>query len=299
MPVGAVTWLTLAREYARAKDRLARGDHEGMQVFYNTRLGLSYKNSETVTTAKQLGDRAEKYPLRVLPDPALVATMTADTQPNRLEVQIEAWGPGLEHWVIDFIVLNGSPSEPPRRQAVCGSGWTRSGARRCARLGPAIMISAYGIDAGGANTQDVYNYGSARRPLNCTVLHGSSRPNKPIMGSSPSQVDIDWGGSKTPGGVELWTMGTDVAKDWLSNRMHLAEGAGAMHFNQALPIKWFDQMVVEQPGALAQGPRHPRMDQAQRRPQRSLGRQRLQPGHRPPAGPANGPRWTGSGCATS
>jgi phage terminase large subunit GpA-like protein len=150
--------------------------------------------------------------------------------------------------VIDFIVLNGPPTDPPETP---GSVWQRLDEIRRTPLlhasGRPIMISAYGIDAGGANTQDVYNYGSARMPLNCTVLHGSSRPNKPIMGSSPSRVDIEWGGSKTPGGVELWTVGTDVAKDWLSNRMHLAEGAGAMHFNQALPIEWFDQMVVEQP----------------------------------------------------
>lgn len=248
MPVGAITWLTLARDYSHAKTQLQRGDHNAMQVFYNTRLGLSYKNSETVTTAKQLRDRAENYPLRVLPDPALVATMTVDTQPDRLEAQIEAWGPGMEHWVIDFIVLNGAPTDPPETP---GSVWQRLDEIRRTPLlhasGRPIMISAYGIDAAGANTQDVYNYGAARRPLNCTVLHGSSRPNKPIMGSSPSRVDIDWGGVKTPGGVELWTVGVDVAKDWLSNRMHLTEGPGAMHFNQALPPEWFDQMVIEQP----------------------------------------------------
>lgn len=43
MPVGAITWLSLARQYARAKERVKRGDHDAMQVFYNTRLGLSYK----------------------------------------------------------------------------------------------------------------------------------------------------------------------------------------------------------------------------------------------------------------
>lgn len=248
MPIGAITWLTLARQYARAKDRLKRGDHEAMQVFYNTRLGLSYKNTEAVTTAAQLRARAEKYPLRVLPDRALVVTMAADTQPSRLEVQIEAWGPGLEHWVIDYIVLNGSPSEHPETP---GSVWQRLDELKRTPLlhasGRPIPISAYGIDAAGANTQDVYNYGAPRRGLNCTVLHGSTRPNRPIMGSAPRRVDIEWGGTKTPGGVELWQVGTDVAKDWLSNRMQLAEGPGAMHFSEALPAEWFDMMVVEQP----------------------------------------------------
>lgn len=248
MPVGAITWLSLARQYARAKERVLRGDHEAMQVFYNTRLGLSYRNTETTTTAKQLRDRAENYPLRVVPDRALVVTMTADTQPNRLEVQTEAWGPGLEHWVLDYQVLIGSPTEPPDTP---GSVWQRLDALRATPLlhasGRPIMISAYGIDAGGANTQDVYNYGSQRRQFNCVVLHGANRPNRPIMGSSPSRVDIDWGGTKTPGGVELWQVGTDVAKDHLSNRMALTDGPGAMHFHVDLPPEWFDQMVTEQP----------------------------------------------------
>ena len=249
MPVGAITWLSLARQYARAKDRLQRGDHEGMQVFYNTRLGLSYQNTETTTTDKQLRDRAEPYAPRVLPDAALVLTMSVDTQGNRLEVQIEAFGPGMEHWVIDYIQLIGSPSEPPETP---GSVWARlDEIRRTpfmhASGGKPIMISAYGIDAGGSNTQDVYNYGAARKALNCTVLHGATRPNRPIMGSTPRRVDIEWGGTKTPGGVELWQVGTDVAKDYLFNRLPLTDGPGAMHFHDQLPSEWFDGLVVEQP----------------------------------------------------
>ena len=248
MPIGAISWLSLARQYDRARAALLRGDHSLMLAFYNTRLGRSYRNSESTTTAKQLRDRAEAYAPRVLPDAALVVTMAVDTQPNRLEGQIEAWGPDLEHWVIDYFTLIGSPSDPPEKP---GSVWQRLDEIRRTPLlhtsGRPIMISAYGIDAGGSNTQDVYNYGSARKAFNCTVLHGATRPNRPIMGSAPSRVDIDWGGTKTPGGVELWQVGTDVAKDWLSSRMQLADGAGAMHFHNKLPQEWFDQMVVEQP----------------------------------------------------
>lgn len=249
MPIGAISWMALARQYARAKERLQRGDHEGMQVFYNTRLGLSYQNSESTTTAKQLQDRAEAYHPRVVPDRALVLTMAVDTQPSRLEVQIEAWGPGMEHWVVDYLVLLGSPSDPPDAEE---SVWRRLDEIRRTPLAHAsgskpIMISAYGIDAGGANTQDVYNYGAERKSIGCTVLHGANRPNRPIMGSSPSRVDIEWGGTKTPGGVELWTVGTDVAKDYLFNRLQLAEGAGAMHFHDQLPAAWFEGLVVEQP----------------------------------------------------
>lgn len=247
MPVGAITWLSLARQYARAKDRLSRGDHEAMRVFYNTRLALSYDNTESTTTADKLRARAENYPLRVVPDPALFLTMSVDTQTTRLEYQIEAWGPGMEHWVIDYGKAWGSPSVPFGEP---GSPWnTIDELRRTPLLhasGRALVISAYGIDAGGGNTQDVYNYGATREGLHCVVLHGSNRPNRPIISSSPSKVDVDWGGIKTPGGVELWAVGTDVAKDYLLlDRMKLTDGPGAMHFPSGIDTEWFDQLVAE------------------------------------------------------
>ncbi|SFF14936.1 phage terminase large subunit family protein [Paracidovorax wautersii] len=248
MPIGAITWLALARQLAHAKECIKRGDHGAMQVFYNTRLALSYENSDKVTTAQELRERAENYPPRIVPDPALIVTMAVDTQPDRLEVQIEGFGPGLQHWVLDYLVLRGDPSTPPDEP---GSVWQRLDEIRRTPLlhasGVPIYMTAYAIDAGGANTQDVYNYGSQRRHLDCVVLHGHSRPNKPIISSTPNKVDIDWGGHKTPGGAELWAVGTDVAKDWLSNRMQLTEGPGAMHFHDRLHADWFEQMVVERP----------------------------------------------------
>lgn len=247
MPVGAITWLSLARQYARAKERQARGDHEAMKVFYNTRLGLSYDNSENTSTADQLRARAEPYPMRVLPDRALVVTMAVDTQGDRLEYQIEAWGPGMEHWVIDYDKVIGSPSLQPGSQ---GSPWNRIDEIRRTPLlhvsGRAIMISAYGVDTGGSNTQDVYNYTAARKAFGCVAIHGATRPNRPVISSMPKKVDIEWGGTKIPEGVELWEIGTDVAKDHLLlDRMKLTEGPGAMHFPVDIDPQWFDQLVAE------------------------------------------------------
>lgn len=248
MPIGAISWLSLARQYDRAKKALQRGDHTLMQAFYNTRLGLSYRNTEANTTAKQLQDRAEDYPPRVIPDAALVVTMATDVQDTRLEVQIEAWGPGMQHWVLDYIILPGLPSVSPD---VPDSVWAQLDKIRATPLlhasGRAIPISADGVDAGGHHTQDVYNYCAARAHLGCTVLGGATRPNRPIISSMPSKVDIDWGGTKRPGGVERWQVGTDVAKDYLFSRFHLTDGPGAMHFYKQLPEDWFKGLVVEQP----------------------------------------------------
>lgn len=247
---GSITWLQLARQHARAKERLDAGDPEAMKVFFNTRLALSWENALERTTAQQLQARQldDVFPPRVIPDRALVVTFAVDTQPNRLEVQTHAWGPEMEHWVIDYVVLIGSPTEPPSNP---GSVWARLDAYRREPFlhasGVLIPASVYGIDSGGANTQDVYNYGQARNHVGCVVLRGASKPDRPIISSTPSKVDIDWNGKRTEGGVLLWSIGTDVAKDHLFNRWKLQHGPGAMHFHQQLPLSWFEGLLAERP----------------------------------------------------
>lgn len=246
-PSYSIGWLKLAREYAYAKECLEQGDPGPMQVFYNTRLALSWSNAVERTTAQELMARADCIP-RVLPEWALVVTIAVDTQGNRLEAQAEAWGPGLEHAVIDHQVLMGDPSEPPDTPGSC---WAQLDEYRRTpwqhESGAVVYASVYGIDSAGSNTQDVYNYASARLNVGCIVLHGSTRPRRPIISSTPTSVDIDWRGQRVEGGVQLWSVGTDVAKDWLHNHRARRSGPGAMHFNTALTPDWYEQLLAESP----------------------------------------------------
>lgn len=246
-PAGSITWVKLAREHAHAKSRLERGDPDAMQVFYNTRLALSWANALEHTSAQDLKERAALAP-RVVPDWALVVTIDVDTQHNRLEAQAEAWGPGLEHAVIDHQVFMGSPSLLPEDPT---SPWAQLDAYVHTPFAHAsgVLITArvYGIDSGGLNTQDVYNYGARKAGKGCLVHHGAARPNRPIISTAPSKVDIDWRGQRIDGGVLLWTIGTDVAKDYLHNRLKITSGQGAMHFSNALPLAWFEQLLAERP----------------------------------------------------
>lgn len=245
-PMGWTSWLELARLHEAAEDALRHGDPTKMQAFYNTRLALVYDNTRGVTTVDALKARAEDYPPRTIPDAALVVTMSVDTQVDRLEVQINAWGPGMERWVLDYIVLEGSPARPPDE---AGSVWMQLDEIRRHPYqhasGVLIPISAWGIDTGGANTQDVYNFGSQRRASGCVMLKGSSRPNRPIISAKPTPQEIDWGGRRDPTGADLWTVGTDVAKDWIFNRIELPAGPGALHFHKDLEHAWFEQLLSE------------------------------------------------------
>ena len=245
-PLGWTSWLELARLHDAAEEALRHGDPTKMQAFYNTRLALVYDHSKGVTTVDALKARAEDYPPRTIPDPALVVTMAVDTQIDRLEVQIEAWGPGMEHWIVDHIVLDGSPARPPDE---VGSVWQRLDVIRRTPFqhasGVVIPISAYGNDSGGSNTQDVYNYGATRRASGCAILKGASRPNRPIISAKPSKQDIEWGGKHLLDGAELWIVGTDVAKDWIFNRIELPAGPGALHFHKGLDDVWYEQLLSE------------------------------------------------------
>lgn len=240
-PLGFVSWLSLARQYLKAKRKLDQGDPEGMQVFTNTRLAKTWDAAVQTTKAEELRARAELYPLGIVPPGGLVLTAAVDTQPSRLEVEIKAWGEGLENWVIAYKVLWGDPTQEAVWRELDELLRTPVPNHR----GVPLQIVACCVDTGGANTQDVYNFVRNRRHRNVLGIKGSSRPNKPVMAARPQKVDVSWRGATLPEGAELWFVGTDTAKDWIHGRLPLTSGPGACHFSQYLPDDYFDQLLAE------------------------------------------------------
>ncbi len=240
-PLGWLSWLSMARQYVKAKAALDQGDQEPMQVFYNTRLARCWNPSEESAKADQLKKRAEDYALRTIPPGVLILTAAADIQPNRIEVDIYGWGEGLERWVIDHQVLWGAPSE----DAV----WRDLDAVLTGVIphpsGMPLRIAAALIDSGGHNTQDVYNYCRPRRNRKILAIKGASRPGRPVIANKPAKMDVNFRGRQEKHGVELWFIGTDTAKDWLSSRWLLETGPGAIHFSKDLPDEYYSQLTAE------------------------------------------------------
>lgn len=249
-PLGSITWRRLAKELALALEAKERGDDTLMMVYENTREGVAHNPGEVTSTAQDLQTRAdaEGVPARIVPDRALVLTMFADTQDNRLEVTTQAWAPGLETWTVDHRILWGSPSDPPDQP---GSVWqqldTLMATPYAHASGTLIYASAYGIDSGGHHTQDVYNFGASQTRRTFLVTKGANIRGRPIVASKPSVQDIDWQGQRTPDGVKLWSLGTDTAKDHIFNRIKLAQGPGALHWHAGLELSFFEQLLVEKP----------------------------------------------------
>ncbi|MCK9212899.1 MAG: phage terminase large subunit family protein [Rhodoferax sp.] len=241
LPYGWLPWISLLKQYDKAKEKLDEGSEESMIVFYNTRLARCWARSKESTRHDALMARAEPYRLGTVPMGGLILTAAIDTQAYRLEMKVVAWGEGMESWVIDYQVINTPPSEV--------ATWERADELLKGRYrhasGAMLNISATFIDSGGSNTQDVYNFTASRKRRNIFAIKGHSRPDRPILSSKPSLVDITWRGQMQKQGAQLWFVGPDTAKDYLQARWHRATGPGAVHFSADLPESYYKGLTAE------------------------------------------------------
>lgn len=241
LPYGWVSWRDLMREYDSAKKALDAGNDEFMKVFYNTRLARCWDIQKEQTAAATLMDRAEQYKLETVPSAGLVLTAAIDTQADRLEIKVIAWGEGLECWVIGYYIILGDPSEDQtfdKALEVLGKSFPHE-------LGGQAKIDCTFIDSGGLNTQDVYNFTMKNKDRNIFAVKGSSNPFHLIIAGKPTKVSLNRNGVYKKKAVDLWNIGTVSAKDYLYARWKREKGPGAIHFSSQLPAEYFDQLVVE------------------------------------------------------
>lgn len=240
-PLGWVAWLSLAKQYTKAKDADDKGDPEPMQVFYNTRLARTWDNIKERTKPEELQARAEPYALRSVPDEIVLLTAAVDTQGDRLELKIKGWAEGMERWTLDYQVIHGDPALPSTWDAL--DEILKTPLRRI--NGMNMPIRATAIDSGGHHTQEVYEFCRQRKYRMVFAVKGASKPNRPIISGSPSKVDINRRGKIEKGGAELWMVGSDTAKDWLHSRWKIASGPGGTHFSHDLPEDYYRQLCSE------------------------------------------------------
>jgi phage terminase large subunit GpA-like protein len=241
LPYGWFNWRGLLLEYAAAKAKLDEGSEELMITFYNTRLARAWARKKEQAKYQDLIDRAEPYKLGTVPAGGLALTAAVDTQNDRLEFKVVAWGEGLECWIVDYQVIYGLPSDD--------STWDKLDALRATEYrhagGEMMAIETMFIDAGGGFTQDVYHYTYSRRRQHVFAIRGESRPARPIINKKPTIVDINHRGKVEKRGGQLWFVGTDTAKDYLATRWMKTEGPGAVHFSSGLPDDYYKQLTAE------------------------------------------------------
>lgn len=238
-PLGWLSWRQIVAQWVRAQDQKKRGNHEPLKAFVNMRLAETWDEQGTALDAAKLQEKAEAFPLRLVPANALVLLAGVDTQDDRLEVAVWAIGPRGAMWTVDTIVIVGNPAED--------STWQQLDAALSQRYehadGFEVGIEAVAIDSGGHYTHEVYHF-VRRQPADRKVfaIKGVDKPGMGIVGK-PSLVDVNWGGSVIKGGCRLWPIGVHAAKDRLAGLMRAEERM--VHLSAELEPEFFAQITAE------------------------------------------------------
>ena len=245
-PLGWLSWSTLVEEWDSAMVAARSGDVSLLRVFINTRLAQTFEEQGDRADQHALRKRAEDIPLRQVTWGHYVTTLGVDTQGDRLEAYLWAWGRGMERQLVDRAVFYGDPA---LAESDPGSVWAQlTDYRRTPVLHasgrPVALLAAF-IDSGGHHTQAVYAYARAHQHAHVYAVKGMSVAGKAVLGK-PTDQDVSWRGTKLKGGVKLWPIGTDTAKAEIYGKLRTDQpGPGYVHLSRHLPPEVFEQLTSE------------------------------------------------------
>lgn len=239
----AVAWSDIVREFLAANEKAQTGDMSKLKAFVNTTRGEAWEQEVERTDVDEIKQRAEPYALRWVPLGGLLLLAGVDTQDNRLEVVVWAYGRGCEKWVVDHQVFFGNPAQDEvwddLTEYLFDTPFTHE-------TGATLYIEGAAIDSRGHNTHAVYAYAAKYARRKVFAVAGRPGREKHIK-DGVAKVDIDWRGRVKRNGVQLWHVGTNHAKDLIYNRLHIPRpGPGYMHFSHELSDEFFRQMAGEQ-----------------------------------------------------
>ncbi len=195
-------WLKIAEEWLKIK-----GDREKLITFTNTTLGEMWEEVQSKVDWEALYGRREVWTGQA-PQRAVVLTGFIDTQDDRLEGRVWAFGPGEEAWLVYRFILMGDPaSEELQRKA--GIELQRQFTRADGLI---MKVDRWGWDSGGHYTDEVYAASRKHGLLWVIPTKGASQYGKPIANMPRT---------KNKAKVYLTEIGTDNAKELIYSRLKL------------------------------------------------------------------------------
>ena len=196
------TWLKIATEFLKIK-----GDREKLITFTNTTLGEVWEETQDKVEWDVLYGRREVWTGQV-PQRAVVLTGFIDTQDDRYEGRVWAWGPGEESWLVYRFILMGDPASEVLRRKVAAElqkQFTRAD-------GLVMRVDRWGWDSGGHYTDEVYGESLRHGVLWVIPTKGASVYGKPIANMPRT---------RNKSKVYLTEIGTDNAKELIYSRLKL------------------------------------------------------------------------------
>lgn len=115
------TWPAIVKQFLTAQAEYELTGFEGsLKGVVNQSIGLPYLPKSRIAsidlTAQKLVDAADKRPLGELPEGTRFVTIQVDVQGASFICSAEAWGEGLEHWLVDrWAITQSEASHAARR----------------------------------------------------------------------------------------------------------------------------------------------------------------------------------------
>jgi phage terminase large subunit GpA-like protein len=221
------SWIAIAKEWFEAQGKILK--HKAFTMLI---LGETWEDEQ----GEKIEDdvlMANREDYKTIPNEAVILTCGVDTQDDRLEGEVKAWGDGDESWGVIPFRIEGKPSQKQVWEDldnIINSTYKRAD-------GVQLRVSCTCIDSGGHFTNEVYKYCKKRAIKRVFAIMGSSIAGKPIISRPTTSNKLK---------VKLFTVGTDTAKELIFSRLQLKEfGEGFMHFNKNFDEEYFKMLTSE------------------------------------------------------
>jgi phage terminase large subunit GpA-like protein len=142
-----------------------------------------------------------------VPAGGLFLTAGADVQKDRIEIDVWAWGRGLESWLIDHIVIEGGPGDAgcwQKLRDILGRTWQHE-------HGQHLTIARLAIDT-GYETSAVYAWARQVGFAQVAPVKGLEGFNRSSPVTGPTYVDATIAGKRLRRGARLWSVATSTFK---------------------------------------------------------------------------------------
>ena len=247
-PIGWLSWERIVRSW-----EAAQGSDEAIKAFRNTILGETWVETGEAPDWQRLYDRRERWKSGTVPAGGLFLTAGADVQKDRIEVDVWAWGRGLESWLVDHVVIEGGPDRHDawsELTALLDRSWPHE-------RGAHLRIARLAIDT-GYEAPAVYSWSRAQGFGQVSPVKGVEGFNRSSPVSGPTFVDATEGGKRLRRGARLWTVAVSTFKAETYRFLRLArpteedmaDGAafppGSVHLPHWVENEWLKQFVAEQ-----------------------------------------------------
>ncbi len=201
-PIGWLSWERIVRAWDAAQ-----GSDEAIKAFRNTTLGETWVETGEAPDWQHLSDQRETWEGGTVPERGLFLTAGADVQKDRNEVDVWAWGRGLESWLIDHLVIEGGPGDPGCWQQLSnllGQTWAHVSGQK-------MTIAKLAIDT-GYETSAVYAWSRQVGFAQVAPVKGVEGFNRSSPVTGPTYVDATIAGKRLRRGARLWTVATSTFK---------------------------------------------------------------------------------------